>query len=80
MERIIRAAKAIKEEFPDTTSDLGFKHYTLVEPSSDTLDKLEKFDPTKNKLFADKDCSAPRCQDIISKILSYAAPPLIVIF
>jgi G3E family GTPase len=25
-------------------------------------------------------CSAPRCQDIISKILSYAAPPLIVIF
>jgi MFS family permease len=25
-------------------------------------------------------CSAPRCQDIFSKILSYAAPPLIVIF
>ena len=55
MERIIRAAKAIKEDFPDTSSDLGFKHYTLVEPASDTLDKLEKFDPTENKLFADKD-------------------------
>jgi len=55
MERIIRAAKAIKEEFPDTTSDLGFKHYTLVEPEQNTLDKLEKFDPTENKLFADKD-------------------------
>jgi len=55
MERIIRAAKAIKEEFPDTKSDLGFKHYTLVEPEQNTLDKLEKFDPTENKLFADKD-------------------------
>ncbi len=55
IERIIRAAKKIKEEFPDTTSDLGFKHYTLVEPEQNTLDKLEKFDPTENKLFADKD-------------------------
>jgi adenine-specific DNA-methyltransferase len=55
MERIIRAAKTIKEEFPETTADLGFKHYTLVEPASDTLDKIEKFDPTENKLFADKD-------------------------
>lgn len=32
MERIIRAAKAIKKEHPDTTADLGFKHFTLVEP------------------------------------------------
>jgi adenine-specific DNA-methyltransferase len=55
MERIRRAATEIKEDYPDTTADLGFKHYTLVEPSSDTLDKLEKFDPTENKLFADKD-------------------------
>lgn len=54
IERIIRAAKAIREEHPDTTADLGFKHYTLVEPTNDTIDKLEKFDPDENKLFADK--------------------------
>ncbi|WP_016995178.1 site-specific DNA-methyltransferase [Lysinibacillus boronitolerans] len=53
--RINRAAKSIKEEFPDTTSDLGFKHYSLAEPEQNTLDKLEKFDPNENKLFADKD-------------------------
>lgn len=51
MERIVRAAKAIKEEYPETTTDLGFKHYTLVEPSSDTLDKLETFDPNEDSLF-----------------------------
>src|SRR5690554_6108547 len=55
MERILRAAVKIREKYPDTTVDLGFKHYTLVEPASDTLDKLKKFDPTENKLFADKD-------------------------
>lgn len=45
IERIIRAAKMIKEENPDTTADLGFKHYTLEEPNRTTLDKLEKFVP-----------------------------------
>lgn len=55
MDRIKQAAKAIKTDYPDTTADLGFKHYTLVEPEQYTLDKLEKFDPTENKLFADKD-------------------------
>ena len=55
MDRIEQAAKAIKTDYPDTTADLGFKHYTLVEPEQNTLDKLEKFDPTENKLFADKD-------------------------
>lgn len=54
IERIIRAAKAIREEHPDTTADLGFKLYTLVEPTNDTIDKLERFDPDENKLFADK--------------------------
>ncbi len=44
IERIIRAASKIKEQNPDTTADLGFKHYTLVEVSQDTLDKIEKFD------------------------------------
>ena len=55
IERIIRAAKKIKEEFPDTKVDLGFRHFILAEPEQNTLDKLEKFDPTENKLFADKD-------------------------
>jgi adenine-specific DNA-methyltransferase len=55
IERIIRAAKKIKEEFPDTKVDLGFRHFILAEPEQNTLEKLEKFDPTENKLFADKD-------------------------
>lgn len=45
MERIIRAAKKIKEEHPDTSADLGFRHFTLKEPSAKTLDKLETFAP-----------------------------------
>lgn len=54
IERIIRAAKNIQEQNPDTAADLGFRHFTLVESSDDILDKLEKFDPNKNKLYADK--------------------------
>ena len=52
LERISRAVSKIKEELPDTTADLGFRHYTLVEPSTDTLDKLEKFTPDDNGMFA----------------------------
>jgi len=44
IERIIRAANKIKEDNPDTTADLGFKHYTLQEVSQSTLDKIESFD------------------------------------
>ena len=51
MERIIRAAKAIKESNTGTTSDLGFKHFTLVEPSENTLDKLEKFTPDESGMY-----------------------------
>lgn len=51
MERIIRAARKIREEHPDTTADLGFRHYTLAEPSGDTLDKLEKFTPEDSGMF-----------------------------
>ncbi len=43
-ERIIRAAKKIKEEYPETTTDFGFKHYTLQDVSQSTLDKMESFD------------------------------------
>lgn len=52
IERLMRAATKIKEEHPDTTADLGFRHYTLVEPSTGTLDKLEKFTPDDNGMFA----------------------------
>lgn len=53
-DRIIKAANKIKEESPDTEIDLGFKHFTLAEPSGETLDKVEKFDIDENKLFADQ--------------------------
>lgn len=43
-ERIMRAAKKIREENPGTTADLGFKHYTLHEVNQTTLDKMESFD------------------------------------
>ena len=52
IERIKRAAKAIREANPDTAADLGFKHFTLAEPTAETLDKLEAFDP-ENSGFID---------------------------
>jgi type III restriction enzyme/adenine-specific DNA-methyltransferase len=51
IERIIRAAQKIREEYPDTTADLGFLHYTLMEPSNETLDKLEKFSPEDSGMY-----------------------------
>jgi type III restriction enzyme/adenine-specific DNA-methyltransferase len=54
IERIIKAAKVIREEYPDKTADLGFKHFSLAEPTDDTIDKLEKFDPDENTIFAVK--------------------------
>ena len=52
VERISRAAKAIKKSNPNTLADLGFRHYTLAEPSKDTLDKLESFTPEVNGMIA----------------------------
>ena len=54
MDRIIKAANKIKEENSDIEIDLGFKHYMLQDPSANTLDKIEKFDPNEITLFADK--------------------------
>ena len=54
IERIIRAANIIREENPDTNADLGFRHFTLVEPSAETLDKLDTFNPQSSDLFAEK--------------------------
>ena len=50
-ERLRRAANKIKESFPEYRGDLGFKHYTLKEPSDQTLAKLEDFNP--QAIFAD---------------------------
>lgn len=52
MERIRRAANKIKAEI-GADIDYGFKHYTLVEPSADTLDKLEEF--KANEIFTNND-------------------------
>lgn len=51
IERIIRASEAIKKENPNTTADLGFRHFTLQEPSAETLDKLENFEPESGLLL-----------------------------
>ena len=52
IERIKRAASKIKSE-TNADIDYGFKHYTLVEPSEDTIDKLEEFKDTE--MFTNND-------------------------
>lgn len=52
MERICRAASKIKSE-TNADIDYGFKHYTLIEPSDDTIDKLEEFKYTE--MFTNND-------------------------
>jgi len=49
--RIICAAKKIKEENPDTTADLGFKHYVLEEPVGKQLDDIIDFDRNLNEII-----------------------------
>ena len=55
IERIIRAENKLKQENPNTTADLGFKHYTLQEPKETTLDKLESFIPEDQGIFLTND-------------------------
>lgn len=57
-ERIRRAARKIREAYPDKadTLDLGFKHYTLQDVPQNTLDKVQNFDPTA--AYADADVLA----------------------
>lgn len=43
-ERIRRAAREIKKE-TNADIDYGFKHYTIKDVNTNTLDKLEKFEP-----------------------------------
>lgn len=51
LERIKRAAKKIKEDNPLFHGDLGFKHFTLKEPSGVALEKIIKFE--KDTAFGD---------------------------
>ncbi len=51
VDRIKRAAKKIKEANPLFHGDLGFKHYTLKEPSGVALEKIIKFE--KDTAFGD---------------------------
>lgn len=53
IERIKRSAKKIERENPDSNIDLGFKHFTLKEPSNKTINKLVDFNPQETKLFSD---------------------------
>ena len=55
LERIQRATLKIRETYPDTTADLGFKHFTLQEPNVITLDKLENFIPEDQGMFLTND-------------------------
>ena len=50
LERISRAVKHIREQYPDTTADLGFRHFTLKEPTSMSVEKMEKFSLDENGL------------------------------
>lgn len=50
-DRIKRAAKKIKADNPLFHGDLGFRHFTLKEPSGIALEKIVKFD--KNTAFGD---------------------------
>lgn len=43
-ERIKRAASDIRNRYPGTKADLGFRHYTLQEPSGVALEKIMQFD------------------------------------
>lgn len=44
IDRIKKAADDIRRKFKDTTADLGFRHFTLQEPSETALNKIVKFD------------------------------------
>lgn len=52
-ERIKRAAAKIKEEHPDITADLGFKHFRLNQLNSTQLSQIETFSPELNLVGSD---------------------------
>lgn len=52
-ERIKRAAAKIKEEHPDITADLGFKHFKLNQLNNTQLSQIETFSPELNLVGSD---------------------------
>ena len=52
MDRIIKAADKIRQENPEITIDLGFKHFILNEPDSKTLNQLHTFNIKDDNYFA----------------------------
>lgn len=52
MERIRRVANKIKENNPSCDGDLGFRHFTLKEPSAKSIERMEKFN--SEGMFSDK--------------------------
>lgn len=45
IERLKRAGAKFKEDNAMFPTDLGFKHFTLIEPTSTQIEKIEKFNP-----------------------------------
>ena len=50
--RIKRAANKLRKENPLFHGDLGFKHFTLQEPTNQSIEKMEQFNP--HSIFGDK--------------------------
>ena len=51
MDRIRKSADLVRDAMPSNI-DLGFKHYTLIEPPTETIDRMEVFNP--KAIFADE--------------------------
>lgn len=45
IDRIKRAANKLRKENPLFHGDLGFKHFTLQEPTNQSIEKMERFEP-----------------------------------
>lgn len=50
--RLKLAADKLRKENPLFPGDLGFKHFTLKEPTAQSIEKMERFEP--NEMFDDK--------------------------
>lgn len=53
LERINRTANMIRSESSSAVVDLGYKHFTLREPSAKTLENVLEFSPNDNGLLSD---------------------------
>lgn len=51
-QRIVKTAENLNKSFPNKKVDYGFKHFTLVEPNKNTLDKMFRFD--ENQFLTDE--------------------------